>query len=242
MIEPLVALLARVGARFIGLESAVYLAAAVKVYSGPPLQPLWPTRGGAAPHTPFATESGQGGTGPAGAALARPSIGLVGVLLVRPPARAPHRTIAGAPEQACTRISAGIPARVRASTRMRARAHERARMRPKARADRARVQNLTNDEPSLAALAASGLCAALTAALSYQCATQRGGGGGGSGGGGAANISACRSSITASRHGLRLWRSERPRRRGGSVWPKGGLSWAVGCTPPARRRAHAYES
>jgi hypothetical protein len=113
-------------------------------------------------------------------------------------------------------------------------------MRPKARADRARVQNLTNDEPSLAALAASGLCAALTAAVSYQCTTQRGGGGGG--GGGAANISACRSSIPASRHGFRLWRSQRPRRRGGSAWPKGGLSWAVGCTPPASRRAHANES
>ncbi len=67
MIEPLVALLARVGARFIGLESAVYLAAAVKVYSGPPRQPLWPTRGGAAPRARGLRPS------PARAALARPA-------------------------------------------------------------------------------------------------------------------------------------------------------------------------
>ncbi len=67
MIEPLVALLARVGARFIGLESAVYLAAAVKVYSGPPLATAvaYARRGGAT-HKRLATESGQGGAGPAG--------------------------------------------------------------------------------------------------------------------------------------------------------------------------------
>ena len=66
MIEPLVALLARVGARFIGLESAVYLAAAVKVYSGPPLATAvaYAGRGGA-------TRGLQ--TSPARAALARPA-------------------------------------------------------------------------------------------------------------------------------------------------------------------------
>jgi hypothetical protein len=50
----------------------------------------------------------------------------------------------------------------------------------------AAVKNLTNDEPTLVALATAGLSSALAAALAYQC-MQRSGGCGGVGGVGAAD-------------------------------------------------------